>query len=74
MFVFPQGLIHFQVNLGDTSAFAIAALSSQNPGLVTVANAVFGSKELISVDVLSKAFQVDVNVVKYFQSKFGMSP
>ncbi|XP_057533355.1 putative germin-like protein 2-1 [Amaranthus tricolor] len=74
VFVFPQGLIHFQVNLGDTSAFAIAALSSQNPGLVTVANAVFGSKELISVDVLSKAFQVDVNVVKYFQSKFGMSP
>ncbi|KAK9699880.1 hypothetical protein RND81_08G201400 [Saponaria officinalis] len=73
VFVFPQGLIHFQFNIGNTPALAISALSSQNPGLNTIANAVFGSDPPISVDVLSKAFQLDSNVVKYLQSKFGIS-
>ncbi|CAD6265980.1 unnamed protein product [Miscanthus lutarioriparius] len=59
VFVFPQGLIHFQFNpVHDKPAVAIAALSSQNPGAITIANAVFGSKPPISDDVLAKAFQV----------------
>ncbi|KAL8152589.1 hypothetical protein V2J09_010349 [Rumex salicifolius] len=70
VFVFPQGLIHFQFNAGNTNAFAISALSSQNPGVTTIANAVFGSEPPISVDVLSKAFQLDANIIKYLQSKF----
>ncbi|CAI9303822.1 unnamed protein product [Lactuca saligna] len=41
VFVFPQGLIHFQKNVGNSYAVAIAALSSQNPGVITIANAVF---------------------------------
>ncbi|KAG0501933.1 hypothetical protein HPP92_002005 [Vanilla planifolia] len=32
VFVFPQGLIHFQINIGHQSAAALAGLSSQNPG------------------------------------------
>ena len=44
VFVFPQGLIHFQLNNGKAPAVAIAALSSQNPGNITIANTVFGSK------------------------------
>ncbi|XP_066352841.1 germin-like protein 12-2 [Miscanthus floridulus] len=58
MFVFPQGLIHYQYNpIPDkTPAVAIAALSSQNPGAITIANIVFGSKPSISYDVLAKAF------------------
>ena len=70
VFVFPKGLIHFQLNVGKTKAVAIATLSSQNLGLITITNAVFGSKPAISVDVLTKAFQVDKKVVNYLQSQF----
>ena len=70
VYVFPQGLIHFQLNVGTTNAVAIAALSSQNPGVITIAKAVFGSKPAISTDVLTKSFQVDKNVVQYLQSQF----
>ncbi|KAK1584567.1 hypothetical protein Q3G72_034079 [Acer saccharum] len=64
------GLIHFQFNIGKTKAVAIAALSSQNPGVITIANAVFGSNPAINSDVLSKAFQLDQNAVKSLQKKF----
>ncbi|CAL9016027.1 unnamed protein product [Prunus brigantina] len=70
VFVFPVGLVHFQQNVGYGNAVAIAALNSQNPGVITVANAVFGSKPDISADILAKAFQVDKNTVYNFQSKF----
>ena len=70
VFVFPIGLIHFQFNVGHTNTVAIAALSSQNPGVITIANAVFGSDPPISIDVLTKAFQLDKDVVNYLQSSF----
>ncbi|KAD6454073.1 hypothetical protein E3N88_08779 [Mikania micrantha] len=70
VFVFPQGLIHFQKNLENKYAVAIAGLSSQNPGVITIANAVFGSNPDIPGDILAKAFQVDVKFVYQIQSKF----
>ncbi|TVT98964.1 hypothetical protein EJB05_55700, partial [Eragrostis curvula] len=70
VFVFPEGLIHFQFNYGTNNAVAIAALSSQNPGVITVANAVFGSKPSISDDVLAKAFQVDKKTIDRIQAQF----
>ncbi|KAL2521160.1 Germin-like protein subfamily 1 member 18 [Forsythia ovata] len=70
VFVFPEGLIHFQFNVGKTNAFVFAGLSSQNPGVITIANAVFGSDPPISLDVLTKAFQVDANVNIYLQAQF----
>ncbi|XP_034680527.1 germin-like protein subfamily 1 member 13 isoform X1 [Vitis riparia] len=70
VFVFPIGLIHFQFNVGKTNAVAIAGLSSQNPGVITIANAVFGSDPPINADVLTRAFQLDKNVVNYLQSRF----
>ncbi|CAI0422954.1 unnamed protein product [Linum tenue] len=70
VFVFPVGLIHYQRNIGYGNAVAIAALSSQNPGVITIANAVFGSKPDISSDLLAKAFQVDKSVVWQLQTKF----
>ncbi|KAD6454076.1 hypothetical protein E3N88_08782 [Mikania micrantha] len=70
VFVFPEGLIHFQKNLGHGYALALAALSSQNPGVITIANAVFGSNADIPADVLAKAFQTNINVVYQIQSKF----
>ncbi|TYI57450.1 hypothetical protein E1A91_D11G281700v1, partial [Gossypium mustelinum] len=70
VFVFPVGLIHFQFNIGNTKAVAFAGLSSQNPGVITITNAVFGSNPPINPDVLSKALQLDKNIVTYLQSKF----
>ncbi|KAF8413484.1 hypothetical protein HHK36_001471 [Tetracentron sinense] len=73
VFVFPEGLIHFQFNTGHTNAVAIAGLGSQNPGVITIANAVFGSKPPISDDVLAKAFQVDKKVGDYLQAQFWVN-
>ncbi|KAF3452396.1 hypothetical protein FNV43_RR02829 [Rhamnella rubrinervis] len=57
-------------NRGHENAVAFAALSSQNPGVITIANAVFGSDPRINSDVLTKAFQVDKNVIDYLQKQF----
>ncbi|KAF8032112.1 hypothetical protein BT93_D1126 [Corymbia citriodora subsp. variegata] len=54
VFVFPVGLIHFQRNAGMMNAIAISAFSSQNPGAITIGNAVFGSMPDIATDVLAK--------------------
>ncbi|KAI3451659.1 hypothetical protein Pfo_008324 [Paulownia fortunei] len=70
VFVFPEGLIHFQFNVGKTNAVVFAGLSSQNPGVITIANAVFGSDPPINPDVLTKAFQVEKNVIDYLQAQF----
>lgn len=71
VFVFPEGPIHFQFNpIHDKPAVAIAALSSQNPGVITIANAVFGSKPPISDDVLAKAFQVEKGTIDWLQAQF----
>ncbi|CAL4997183.1 unnamed protein product [Urochloa decumbens] len=71
VFVFPQGLIHFQFNpVHDKPTVALAALSSQNPGVITIANAVFGSKPPISDDVLAKAFQVEKGTIDWLQAQF----
>ncbi|CAN4118429.1 unnamed protein product [Withania somnifera] len=70
VFVFPIGLVHFQRNVGTGNAVAIAALSSQNPGVISIANAVFGSEPAIAADFLAKAFQVDKSIASLIQSKF----
>ncbi|KAL8477317.1 hypothetical protein ACS0TY_029568 [Phlomoides rotata] len=70
VFVFPEGLIHFQFNIGKTDAVAFAGLSSQNPGVITIANAVFGSDPPINPDVLTRAFQVEKNVADQLQAQF----
>ncbi|XP_030444530.1 germin-like protein subfamily 1 member 7 [Syzygium oleosum] len=71
VFVFPIGLIHFQLNIGNTNALAFVIFSSQNPGLITIANTVFGAKPPISAEVLTKAFQVDKKVVDYLEEQFS---
>ena len=70
VFVFPVGQIHFQFNIGHSPAVAFAGLGSQNPGTITIANAVFGSKPPINSDFLAKAFQLDKFTVELLQKKF----
>ncbi|XP_038699284.1 germin-like protein subfamily 1 member 17 [Tripterygium wilfordii] len=71
VFVFPIGMIHFQFNIGNTAAVAFAGLSSQNFGVITIADTIFGSDPLINPDVLTKAFQLDKNIVEDLQKKFS---
>ncbi|XP_025661537.1 germin-like protein subfamily 1 member 15 [Arachis hypogaea] len=71
VFVFPIGLMHFQFNIGNSNALAFAALNSQNPGIITISNAVFGSTPPISSEILAKAFQVDNKVINYLQKQFS---
>ncbi|CAH1444797.1 unnamed protein product [Lactuca virosa] len=69
VFVFPVGLVHFQRNLGHTNASAIAALSSQNPGLISLTNTIFGSTPPISNEILAQAFRVDNKTVNHLRRK-----
>ncbi|GLT53974.1 hypothetical protein SLA2020_272080 [Shorea laevis] len=71
VFVFPIGLIPFQFNVGKTNAIACAGLGRQNPGLIVIAKNIFGSDPPVNLDVLTKAFQLDKNVVNYLQKKFS---
>ncbi|CAN1226615.1 Putative germin-like protein 2-3 [Linum grandiflorum] len=70
VFVFPANLVHYQRNLWNTPAVAIAAFSSQSPGVVSVANSVFGSNPAIPADILAKSFSMDVEFVNSLQSNF----
>ncbi|CAN0914482.1 Putative germin-like protein 2-1 [Linum grandiflorum] len=68
--ILQKGLVHFQRNVGHENAVAIAALNSQNPGLVDIPISVFGSKPDIATDILAKAFQIDKSIVEKLQLKF----
>ncbi|XP_030517461.1 germin-like protein subfamily 1 member 7 [Rhodamnia argentea] len=70
VFIFPIGMIHFQLSIGKTNAVTITAPSSQNPGVITIANALFNPKPPISPEVLAKGFQVDEKFVEKLQKKF----
>ncbi|KFK33209.1 hypothetical protein AALP_AA6G344900 [Arabis alpina] len=59
------------VNVGKTPAVAFAGLSSQNAGVITIANTVFGSTPPINPEFLAQAFQLDANIVKDLQAKFA---
>jgi quercetin dioxygenase-like cupin family protein len=72
VFVFPKGLVHFQLNVGYGSAVALAGLSSQNPGVQQIAKSLFGaSNPAVDPAVLAKAFYIDPNLVKFLQKRFA---
>ncbi|KAH8936971.1 hypothetical protein BDL97_16G000400, partial [Sphagnum fallax] len=68
VFVFPRGLLHFELNVGKGQATAIAALNSQNPGVQAQAAALFESG--ISDVLLEKAFGLNENAVEHIKAKF----
>ncbi|CAN6243171.1 unnamed protein product [Urochloa humidicola] len=70
-FVFPRGLVHFEFNCGASPAVGIAGLGSQNPGLVRVADSVFGASPAVDDDVLAKAFKIDADTVQWIKAKFA---
>ncbi|CAA7055502.1 unnamed protein product [Microthlaspi erraticum] len=68
--VFPQGLIHITANVGNVPAVAFVGLNSQDPGVIFVAENVFGSNPPINATILAKAFQLNVTTVMELQAKF----
>jgi hypothetical protein len=52
--VFPRGLVHFMMNVGDEDVTLFGSFNSQNPGLQKIPSAVFGSG--IDEELLQKAF------------------
>lgn len=52
--VFPRGLLHFQMNVGDKPATIFGSFNSQNPGSQKIPAAIFGSG--IDGVLLEKAF------------------
>ena len=51
VFVFPRGLLHYCVNAGFEPATAFSVLNSQNPGVVSIAGAMFDSA---AINILTK--------------------
>ncbi|XP_037492162.1 germin-like protein subfamily 1 member 13 [Jatropha curcas] len=74
VFVFPFGLIHFQFNIGRSPAVAIAALSSQNPGVVTSANTIFGAVPSLNLQLLARAYHLDKNIVANLTKQEWVNP
>ncbi|ONI08515.1 hypothetical protein PRUPE_5G183100 [Prunus persica] len=71
MFVIPRGLVHFQLNVGEGKALAFTAFNSQLPGAVVLPLTLFASMPSIPDQVLTKALQVDKDVINTIRSKFG---
>ncbi|KAK9748066.1 hypothetical protein RND81_02G033100 [Saponaria officinalis] len=70
MIVYPQGLVHFQLNIGENDALAIASFGGQNPQRINIPNSLFGTTPSILGDVLTKAYQVDSRVIEKLQAQF----
>lgn len=74
VFAIPIGLPHFQYNVGNTTASLLATFNSQDFGVVSIPNDIFGTDPPISPDMLAKGFQVDKKAVEYFQSRTWYGP
>lgn len=67
--VFPKGLLHFQMNVGDSRATILGSFNSQNPGLVKIPSAVFGSG--IKDELLEKAFGLKGKDIGKMRRRYG---
>uniref|UniRef100_A0ACD5U6B1 Uncharacterized protein n=1 Tax=Avena sativa TaxID=4498 RepID=A0ACD5U6B1_AVESA len=71
VFAVPQGLVHFLYNNGTEPAALYATLSSQNPGLVLLADTLFAGA--LPDDLLAKTLRSgnDNHIVEIIRRKFG---
>ncbi|RRT65264.1 hypothetical protein B296_00041170 [Ensete ventricosum] len=69
--VFPQGLLHFQINSGDVTAVAIVSFSSPNPGLQITAFALFANS--LPSPLVEKVTFLDDAQVKKLKKVLGGS-
>ncbi|XP_066353349.1 germin-like protein 8-14 [Miscanthus floridulus] len=71
LMVFPQGLLHFQYNLGNDTAVALSSYSSANPGLMILDFALFANN--LPSDIVSKVTVLDELEVRKLKALFGGS-
>jgi quercetin dioxygenase-like cupin family protein len=69
--VFPQGLLHFQINVGDSNALAFVSLGSANPGIQVLDNALFGNN--LPSKVIAATSFIDISEVRKLKDIFGGS-
>lgn len=67
--VFPRGMVHFQMNVGDAPATVYGSFNSENPGIVRIPATVFGSG--ISDGVLERAFGLTPAELRQLEKRFG---
>ncbi|KAG6554361.1 hypothetical protein Mapa_004278 [Marchantia paleacea] len=67
-FIFPRGLLHFQLNKGKVPAASLNVLNSQNPGIQLMPSAMFGSG--IDREMLERAFFMDETEVAALETIF----
>lgn len=67
--VFPRGMVHFQLNVGDAPATVYGSFNSENPGIVRIPATVFGSG--IRAAVLERAFGLTAAELRRIEEKFG---
>ncbi|KAM3297015.1 hypothetical protein ACQJBY_039081 [Aegilops geniculata] len=68
--VFPRGMVHFQLNVGDQPATVYGTFNSENPGIVRVPATVFGSG--IRGAVLERAFGLSPEELRRIEKRFGV--
>jgi quercetin dioxygenase-like cupin family protein len=70
VFVFPKGLVHYQINLSNETVFAYAAFSSSNPGTISLPGNIFASG--IEDIVLDAAFKVKNDIIDQLQAALAV--
>lgn len=66
--VFPRGLVHFQMNVGKSTATVFGCFNSQNPGMHKIPNILFGSG--INDELLEKAFGLSLKQISSMRRRF----
>lgn len=69
--VFPQGLLHFQINSGKGYALGFVSFSGPNPGLQILDYALFGNE--LPTDIIAKTTFLDPVTIKKLKSVLGGS-
>lgn len=67
--VFPQGLLHYQLNVGEGGALAYVSFSSQNPGLQILDFALFAND--LPTDLVTATTFLDKAQVKKLKGVLG---
>ena len=67
--VFPQGLLHFQVNTGGTVALGFVCYSSSSPGLQILDYALFGNN--LPTELVAATTFLDTAQIKKLKGVFG---
>uniref|UniRef100_A0A0A9EYC5 Cupin type-1 domain-containing protein n=1 Tax=Arundo donax TaxID=35708 RepID=A0A0A9EYC5_ARUDO len=66
--VFPKGMVHFQMNVGDSPATIFGSFNSENPSIVRIPATVFGSG--IKGGVLERAFGLTPAELRRLEKRF----